>query len=370
MPPSKSLLARRTHSRRDAPASVLVHVGSDLIGDGLLKLPFLRCLRAAWPEARVTWVCGKGASIYTGPLAPAVTGLIDEVVENAGIGLSARELIGRKPLNGRRFDVIIDTQRGALATLALRRLPHDLLVSPALRYALSDRKPKAAQRSPDMLRQMLDLLELAVGRPIPTPADNLLTVDPALAAAAAEALPPGPVYIGLAPGAGGRHKCWPLERFAALARAQMEAGRMPVFLLGPAEADWADDLRAQVPQARFPLQDSALVKDHGLTPFAAVALGQRLAAAVVNDAGVGHLMAAAGPALVVLYGPTSPRKFAPLARRRHVITAQDHGGAAMSDIPLTAVAACLDTLLPLPAAEKTPAFQEDGSGLPVGVLGT
>ena len=38
-----------------------------------------------------------------------------------------------------------------------------------------------------------------------------MTIDPALDQAVAELLPAGPVYVGLAPGAGGRPKCWPLK---------------------------------------------------------------------------------------------------------------------------------------------------------------
>ena len=39
---------------------ILVYVGLDLVGDGLMKLPFARLLRANWPDARVVWCAGKG----------------------------------------------------------------------------------------------------------------------------------------------------------------------------------------------------------------------------------------------------------------------------------------------------------------------
>ena len=45
-----------------APATICVYVGLDLVGDGLMKLPFLRALRAAYPQARITWLAGKIAS--------------------------------------------------------------------------------------------------------------------------------------------------------------------------------------------------------------------------------------------------------------------------------------------------------------------
>ena len=43
-----------------APKSILVYVGLDRFGDGLMKLPFVRALRSTWPEAHVTWLAGKG----------------------------------------------------------------------------------------------------------------------------------------------------------------------------------------------------------------------------------------------------------------------------------------------------------------------
>lgn len=324
------------------PRTVLVHVGLDLIGDGILKLPFLRCLRGIWPDAHVTWLCGKGASVYTGPLAGAVQGLVDEVIEHGAIGQRKRELIGPKPLNGRAFDLVIDTQRGPLATLVLRRIPHRRFISPAARFLFSDRRPAGKPRTRDMLRQMLDLLELAAGCEVPTPPDNLIAVPDDVAAAARAVVPADRVCVGLAPGAGGRHKCWPLERFIEVARGQEAAGRQPVFLLGPAESAWVEDLRAAVPGALFPLQDAGLVGARGLTPFVTIAVCRAMGVTVCNDAGVGHLAAASGAPVVLLYGPTSPRKFAPLSSRRRIVQAQDFGGAGMADIPVAAVTAAID----------------------------
>src|ERR1041384_3471513 len=100
----------------DGPRSILVYVGVDLMGDGLMKLPFVRALRQAFPGAQITWLAGKGKTVYAGALQPLTAGLIDEVMEDAGIGSRAAELL-RRPLPGRRFDLIIDTQRRILTTL-------------------------------------------------------------------------------------------------------------------------------------------------------------------------------------------------------------------------------------------------------------
>jgi len=42
------------------PSSILVYVGLDLMGDALMKMPFVRALRETYPKARITWLAGKG----------------------------------------------------------------------------------------------------------------------------------------------------------------------------------------------------------------------------------------------------------------------------------------------------------------------
>jgi ADP-heptose:LPS heptosyltransferase len=324
-----------------ATATICVYVGLDLVGDGLIKLPFLRALRAAYPAARITWVAGKGRSAFARELAPLAAGLIDEVIEQAGIGSRWQELLGR-PLPGRRFDLVIDTQRRVLTTLIVRRMPHGVFVSGAAGFLLSDRRPRLPYRKPAaMVRQMLDLIEVASGRP--ARGDAPLRLDPQTVAAAARLLPDGPGYVGLAPGAGGRHKCWPLERFVALGRDLAARGRVPVFILGPNEAEWIEPCRA-VGGARLVLQDAAAA-GIAVTPMLTIALARRLRAAVANDSGTGHMLAAGDAPLVSLFGPTAPEKFAPTTPRLRVLRAQDFGGATMAAIPAEAVERALAALL-------------------------
>ncbi|MEQ8818271.1 MAG: glycosyltransferase family 9 protein [Thalassobaculum sp.] len=330
-----------------APESVLVYVGLDLVGDGLMKLPFVRALRNACPGARIVWLAGKGRSTYAGVLAPLVEGLIDTVVEEAGVGLGWDELrrpaLAGTPLAGQRFDLVLDTQRRVKTTLLLRRIPHREFVSGAAGYWLSDRRPpRGHRRPPAMIRQMLDLLEAATGRPaVPT---VTRVADPESAALADRLLAGRDRLVGFAPGAGGRQKCWPLDRYVELARRVAARGRTPVFLLGPDEADWAARIRDALPDAVLPLQDPAAGALAG-SPLLTIAVAAHLDAAVANDSGGGHMLAAADIPLLSLFGPTPPAKFAPFVSRGAVVRAQDFGGGGMDAIPVDAVDAALETLL-------------------------
>lgn len=316
--------------------SILVYVGLDAVGDGLIKLPFIRSLRAAFPQARITWMAGKGHTVFADTLAPVVTGLIDEVIDEAGIGSRPLELLGN-PLPGRSFDLIVDTQRRGLTTLILKRIRHRRFISATAGWLFSHARPARTTRPAAMIGQMMQLVEAAAGRPVK--ADFPLPVDSATEAEAERLLPAGPRYVGLAPGAGGRVKCWPLDRYIALAAGLRDA--VPVFLLGPAEAgDWAAAIRAALPGALLPLQETP-----GLTPMLTIALGRRLAAAVANDSGTGHMLGAADIPLVSLFGPTPADKFAPHAARASILRAQDFGGDSMDRIPLEAVEKALLALL-------------------------
>lgn len=325
------------------PRTVLVYVGLDLIGDALMKMPFVRALRETYPEARITWLAGKGRTVFGGPLAPLVKGLIDEVIEDAGIGSHWTELLHR-PLPQRHFDLVIDTQRRVLTTMILRRLRCDMFISGAASFAFSSRRPPRDYRKPTtMIRQILDLIEIASGRQIEERGGILY--DDESAVAAKRLLPDGPAYVGFVPGAGGRHKCWPLERFIALARRQAAKGRTPVVILGPDETPWHVELQSALPMARFPLQEERAATGRGPSPLLTIALASRMKAAVSNDSGGGHLVAAGGVPLVSLWGPTVMAKAPPQTSRLITILAQEFGGTEMAAIPVDPVDAAVDSLI-------------------------
>jgi ADP-heptose:LPS heptosyltransferase len=328
---------------RETPDRVLVYSGLELMGDGLMKLGFVRTLRAAFPKALITWLAGKGRTVYAHELRPLVEGLIDEVIERAQIGLSWSELLGRPPLDGRAFDLLIDTQSRVKTALLVRRIRHSRIIAPAAGFLFSDAKPDRAQPKPAHLNErLIELVELATGAAPPPPADLVLPAEDERAAI--QLLPLGPFYVGLVPGAGGRAKRWPLDRFIGLARAQKAMGRVPVFILGPGETELQTRLAEAVPEALFPL---GAAEDLGIAagPLLTIALARRLGAGVANDSGGGHLLAAGGTPLVSLFGPSAYAKFAPAAAKLRIVAAQQFGGAAMELIPLDAVARTLEALL-------------------------
>jgi ADP-heptose:LPS heptosyltransferase len=305
----------------------------EVIGDGLIKLPFVAGLRAAFPDAHVAWAAAKGQTVYTGSLKPAVAGLIDEIVTRTPTGAAPMDwLPWLRPFGGARFDLVIDTQENRRRRAVARRA-----VVPGGRFvSLADATGPRPDAVTDRLAVLLDL-----AAPGARPASAALA-DPALCAEALRLLPGGPAYIGFAPGAGGADKRWPLENFVAMARAQTDAGRTAVFFLGPQEAAERTLIADAVPEALFP-EDAAV---RGLAgPALVVALAGRLTAAVANDAGPGHMLAAGGaPLLSLQKDGRRAAKFKPAALRLEMLVADRYGGG-MADLPLADALAALDRLL-------------------------
>jgi ADP-heptose:LPS heptosyltransferase len=186
---------------------------------------------------------------------------------------------------------------------------------------------------------------------LPCPAAHLATEFPLTRsdiASAAEFLfvPPAFPLVGLHPGAKAKTRCWPAERFAALADTLIERYGADIVLTGSAAER---QLTASVRRAmHHPALDLAGETDVGT--FGAVIA--RLDLLVCNDTGAAHMAAAVGTQSVVLFGPGRPAQWGPLDRERHqVIDAWALAGqaidpiAALRQLPVEAVLAACERAL-------------------------
>ena len=320
--------------------SVLVYSVEEISGDGLIKLPFIAGVRAAFPDAHFAWCAASGNSVYAAWLKPAVDGVIDELILDQPVGQGKFDALSLKaPFGGRKFDLVIDTQRNLGRSLAVRRAARRFIASTA-DFKLSHAKPDGPW--PDaMVDQLAMLLRLAGGegatpRPLPL-------VSPAAQDAAERLLPSGPAYVGFAPGAGGPERRWPIERYIELAARQHQRGRTPVFFLGPAERDYLEPIRRDAPFALLP-GETAGIEVSG--PLLTIALATRLAAGVAADAGPGHMLAAGGAPLVSLFRETrKARKFRPAAPRVEALVAEELGDKDIKLIEVDMADQALERLL-------------------------
>ncbi len=124
--------------------------------------------------------------------------------------------------------------------------------------------------------------------------------------------PDGAVLIH--PGSGGDAKCWPREKFLALARSLKRNGILPTFILGEVEQEkWG---RALIEE----LQDEFSWYLH----MGLFELAERMGRARLflgNDAGVTHLASAMGVPVMALFGPSDDRQWRPIGPEVRVIRA-------------------------------------------------
>ncbi len=326
------------------PKTVMVYSMGEVIGDGVIKLPFVAAVREAYPNATITWCAGKGSTVYATTLKPAVEGLIDDVLTARPTGAKLSDHFTLKPFGGRKFDLVIDTQGNLARGLFARRAARDF-ISPVGDFMLSRSKPAKGETWPAAVpERMARLLELASGKAVTL--RPVTITDPRILVAAEALLPAGPAYVGFAPGAGGPERRWPLERYIELAGRAEAAGYAPVLILGPMELDAAEAVRAALPGARLPTIDGADSYAGVQGPLLTIALAARLTAAVANDAGPAHMLAAGGAPMVHL-PMTRPKaaKFRPATRIVRQVIADDEGEGGMAAISVDRVWAELSALL-------------------------
>ncbi|MCK4728100.1 MAG: glycosyltransferase family 9 protein, partial [Desulfobacterales bacterium] len=114
------------------------------------------------------------------------------------------------------------------------------------------------------------------------------------------------------PGAGSPRKRWPVENFVQVATIirKMNLGEV-VFVVGPAESDLAPFIKAR-PKGGFRVYEVCDLSH-------VMVLVQQARCFLGNDSGVTHLAAFMGTPTVAIFGPSSPKRWAPVGRATKVL---------------------------------------------------
>jgi ADP-heptose:LPS heptosyltransferase len=256
------------------------------LGDLLTVVPALRALAGAFPDHRLL----LATPAWLHPLAERL-GLADELLASDGPGGAP---LGRRA-QGAEVAVNLHGRGPQSHRLLLAARPRRLIAFAHPAVPSSAGSPRWRPGEHEVGRWCRLLTESGI------PADpRRLDVPPPTGAP-----PPGSAGATLIhPGAASPARRWPAERFAAVAGAELRAGRPVVVSGGPGEAE----LAARVAELA------------GLPPGANLAGGDLLALAravaaagrvVCGDTGVAHLATALGTPSVVLFGPVPPGEWGP-----------------------------------------------------------
>ncbi len=260
------------------------------LGDLLTAVPALYALADAFPgHHRVL-----AAPSVLGPLARH-SGAVDEVADTAGL---------RSPLDA--------SLAGAdLAVNLHGRGPqsHELLLATGPRRLIAFANPAvpAGAGGPSWWPG-----EHEVARWCRLLRSSGIAADPRRLDLAAPpgAPPPGAARATLIhPGAASAARRWPPDRYAAVARAEIERGRAVVVSGGPGEVELAGlvaDLAGRSPRLGVGADGDLLALARLVTAAGRVLCG---------DTGVAHLATALGTPSLVLFGPVSPAEWGPPPER-------------------------------------------------------
>lgn len=205
-----------------------------------------------------------------------------------------------------KFDLIIDLQSKLRNTLILKQFPHKNFYSSTLNFKLCNIKKNYVSAKYE-IRNILLNIEKLLNIEIPYKKYDLNLINNKFFIEAKKLLPKNN-YIGfsLTQGNKYRKKSWELAKFISLAKKISTKNKKLVFFIKKTEVEIIYKIKKEIDNAIFPETISSLSG-----PALVSALSQRLDKAISIDNGVMHMIGLADIPMIVLFGPTDSRKFAP-----------------------------------------------------------
>jgi heptosyltransferase-1 len=304
---------------------LVVRMGA--MGDILHALPAVTALRQAHPEWGIDWVVeprwlpllAAEGSAGRGPSQPLVDGLYMAPVKDWGRAPLSLKTIReirdlRRALRAGNYDAALDLQGAVRSALVGRLAGCPRLIGeaeprePGARWLFTER---VVTRGVHVVEQDVELAS-AVAADRLAPTAPWLPVDAAAEAWADGVLSPSAPRQAVLfnPGAGWGAKCWPPERYAAVANGLADRGLRVLVNAGPGEEPLAEAIVQGSGGAATPLACSLAQL---------IALTRRIALCIGGDTGPLHLACALGRPVVGIYGPTLPSRNGPFGTRFRVL---------------------------------------------------
>ncbi|MFH1459056.1 MAG: glycosyltransferase family 9 protein [Candidatus Omnitrophota bacterium] len=297
--------------------TLAIYKGGGGLGDLVVANPLFASFKKAFPDAKI---------MYLGTVYPrfkkifkaikAIDGYID--FKRPDRGKSKKEYLEFRKNNLGKIDLLIDTQRRWETSFWLKKLNPRYMLSASV--FLSDWKmPRLNYKKMHILEQMLSLpARLGINNFSQWgDADCSLNIDSEYKENAAKILKGYKgKFMALMPSCGMQFKNWMPENFAKLGDLFANYGYMVIILGSPQELNLYKQIAANMKQrsiipglidlefAQELMNDAAILKQCEI--------------AVGNDSGGMHLASCLGSLCATVFGPTTPRKFAPIGPRNIV----------------------------------------------------
>ena len=311
------------------PASICL-LRLSALGDVTHVVPLVRTLRAAYPQAALSWVIGKGER----RLLDGLEGV--EFIEYAKqSGLAGMRAL-RRELHGRRFDVLLQMQVAARANLlsafipAARRIGYDRSRSKDLHglfinERIPDRPGLHVLDALGSFCEPLGLRQTQVRWDLPVPDDAR---DWARAQWPADGVP----TLLISPCSSHLLRNWRNERYAAVADHAVSRGWRVVLCGGRSELErnTADAILAGMREPALDLVGKDTLKQ-------LPALLERADLVMTPDSGPMHIANAMGTKVLGLHAASNPTRSGPYSDRRYCVDRYDDAARKVLGKPASAL---------------------------------
>lgn len=212
------------------------------------------------------------------------------------------------------FDLIIDLQSKLRNTLILKQFPHKNFYSSTFDFRFCNLKKDYVSSKFEIKNILLNIEKLLnIEIPFKKYQTNLINqkyYDEAKRLLQEES------YIGFSITQGNvyRKKNWPLEKFFNIANKISLKNKKPVFFVEKDNLELINLIKKNVETSIFPELDSTLSG-----PPLVTALTSRLEKVITIDNGIMHMMGLADIPMIVLFGPTNSKKFAPKVKNIDIL---------------------------------------------------
>ena len=205
-----------------------------------------------------------------------------------------------------KFDLIIDLQSKIRNSLILKMIPHKYFLSSCYNFKFS--KPSLSIKKMNKINDnMLQAVNSILSTSCKLIDYDISKIENKFDTESKKLLPKDN-YIGFSITQGNvyRKKEWPLNSLVSLCEILKQKNKIPVFFIEKKNIDLKNKIQKLIPGSLFPEHESNLA-----SPALVACLGERLDFAVSIDNGVMHMLSLSKTPMIVLFGPTDSKKFAP-----------------------------------------------------------
>ena len=218
-----------------------------------------------------------------------------------------------------KFDLIIDIQSKLRNTIILKQFPSNKFYSSTFNFKFCSEKKDYKSTKFENIK-ILRNIELLISDEIPQTKFKLNSIDLKYFDEAKRLLPDNN-YIGFSMTQGNvyRKKSWPIDKFLNLAEQVSKKNKKPVFFVEKNNKELIDKIKNNINNALFPETESIFSG-----PPLVTALSSRLEKAISIDNGIMHMISLAEIPMIVLFGPTNSKKFAPKLKNIKILDSKNH----------------------------------------------